>query len=297
MHKTKNWDDLRFVLAVSEAGSVNAASTRLGVNHATVLRRIAAFEARHGVRIFDRDAKGYRATDASARILAAAKQVEEAYHSLERLVSGHDAQLRGTVRLTSTDTFSTTVLPDILADFRRAEPEITIEMQVTNAHVNLARLDADVTVRPAQKLPEDMIGSPAAKLGFAVFGRRDLLSQMRQSNGDPPPWVAAGALLDGSLPGRWMLNNIPQDQIVARADSFVSLMYLARAGLGLALLPCCLADRDDGLVRLTASHPEVVVDLWVASHKDMAEVPRIQAVKQFLHKALGKQKRFLLGDY
>ena len=43
MHKL-NWDDLRYVLAVADTGSVNAAAKVLGVNHATVLRRIASFE-------------------------------------------------------------------------------------------------------------------------------------------------------------------------------------------------------------------------------------------------------------
>ena len=47
-----NWDDIRFVLAVAETGSLNAAAQLLGVTHATVLRRVAAFEARHGKTIF-----------------------------------------------------------------------------------------------------------------------------------------------------------------------------------------------------------------------------------------------------
>ncbi|MCB2152823.1 MAG: LysR family transcriptional regulator, partial [Rhodobacteraceae bacterium] len=54
-----NWDDLRFVLAVAEEGSVSGAARRLGVNHATVLRRIAAFEEATGVEIFDKTARGY----------------------------------------------------------------------------------------------------------------------------------------------------------------------------------------------------------------------------------------------
>lgn len=39
-----NWDDLRFVLAVADQGSVSAAARDIGVTHATVLRRVAAFE-------------------------------------------------------------------------------------------------------------------------------------------------------------------------------------------------------------------------------------------------------------
>ena len=53
----ENWDDLRFVLAVAEEGTVSAAARRLRVNHATVLRRVAAYEAATGLVLFDRTAR------------------------------------------------------------------------------------------------------------------------------------------------------------------------------------------------------------------------------------------------
>ena len=48
-----DWDDVRYFLAVARGGSVRAAAERLGVNHATVLRRIAQFEERLGVQMFE----------------------------------------------------------------------------------------------------------------------------------------------------------------------------------------------------------------------------------------------------
>ena len=53
-----NWDDLKFVLSVAETGSVSGAARRLGVNHATVLRRISAFEDAHGAEVFERSQQG-----------------------------------------------------------------------------------------------------------------------------------------------------------------------------------------------------------------------------------------------
>jgi len=297
MHKTRNWDDLRFVLAVAEAGSVNAASTGLGVNHATVLRRIAGFEARYGIKVFDRSAKGYRTTGESARLIAAAKQVEQAYSALERLVSGDDDLLRGTVRLTTTDSLSSAVLPELLAEFHRIAPDILIELQTTNAHLNLSRLDADLTVRPARVLPDDLSGTVAAKLGFGVYGLRDLLGRTREVGGIELPWLAGGVLLQAAPPGRWMEDHVPTDAIVARADSFVSLYHMARQGMGLALLPCCLADQDDRLIRLNAAAPEVEVNIWVATHRDMAKIPRILAVQRFLITALKARQAYLYGNY
>jgi hypothetical protein len=49
-----DWDDVRYFLAVARGGSVRAAAERLGVNHSTVLRRIAQLEERLGVHMFEK---------------------------------------------------------------------------------------------------------------------------------------------------------------------------------------------------------------------------------------------------
>ena len=85
--------------------------------------------------------------------------------------------------------------------------------------------------------------------------------------------------------------------VVGRADSFVTLALMARTGMGLALLPCCLGDDDPGLVRLNDGAPVLVVDIWVAAHRDLAEVPRIKALRDYLVAALGERRQALIGRY
>ncbi|MEO6218497.1 MAG: LysR family transcriptional regulator [Sphingomonas sp.] len=48
-----DWDDVRYFLAVARGGSVRSAAERVGVNHATVLRRIAHLEERLGAQMFE----------------------------------------------------------------------------------------------------------------------------------------------------------------------------------------------------------------------------------------------------
>jgi DNA-binding transcriptional LysR family regulator len=64
-----DWDDVRYFLAVARGGSVRAAGERLGVNHATVLRRIAQLEERLGARMFEKLPSGYRLTAAGEEVL------------------------------------------------------------------------------------------------------------------------------------------------------------------------------------------------------------------------------------
>lgn len=66
-----DWDDLRYVLAVADAGSLAGAARTLGVNHTTVLRRIGAFEQRLGLRLFERLPTGYMLTAGGEELIAA----------------------------------------------------------------------------------------------------------------------------------------------------------------------------------------------------------------------------------
>src|SRR3546814_13831951 len=64
-----DWDDVRYFLAVARGGSVRAAAERLGVNHSTVLRRVAQLEERLGARMFKKLRSGYRLTAAGNEVV------------------------------------------------------------------------------------------------------------------------------------------------------------------------------------------------------------------------------------
>ena len=70
-----NWDDLRFVLALSRAGSLARAAKLLKVDHTTVGRRIEAAEEALGVSLFTRTSTGYVPTADAERLLAQIRHV------------------------------------------------------------------------------------------------------------------------------------------------------------------------------------------------------------------------------
>jgi len=169
MHN-QNWDDLRFVLAVAEEGSVSAAARRLRVNHATVLRRVAAFEDRIGLQLFERTSSGYVVPPDHRRVIDAAREAAAAINAVDRVAQGVEMRLTGTLCLTSTDTFCQTVLPPICRELTAEGEALCVEMSCTNAHLDLARMEADITVRPTMRLPDGLIGERAGALGLAAYG-------------------------------------------------------------------------------------------------------------------------------
>ena len=277
MHSKENWDDLRYVLAVAESGSVSSAARVLGVNHATVLRRIAAFEDRHGVELFDKSSRGYSVQIDRLRVIDAAREVETAFLAVDRIIKGAQAPLRGIVRVTSTDRFCTVILPEMLTRWHGQEGELRIELLSTNAHLDLSRLHADVAVRPAVQLADDLSGEVAARLAFDVYARPDAPTDR---------WLGLSGSLDRSLVASWLTANVPAEALAGAADSFVTLRELAAAGMGQAVLPCILGDEDPRLELRSGILPETAVDIWVASHVDLTDVPRIRAVRRLLIEGL-----------
>ncbi|MBV1904240.1 MAG: LysR family transcriptional regulator [Marinosulfonomonas sp.] len=286
MHNDENWDDMRFVLAVAEAGTVTAAARTLGVNHATVLRRVAAFEERYNIRIFDKTAKGYAIVDGRLRVIDAAREVETAIRSVAEVIQGTQAPLRGVVRVTSTDTFCHVVLPEMVATMQKSAQGLRIELLSSNAHLDLSRLHADITVRPAVALDPDLTGEVAAQLGFDVYAHPD-------ADGDR--WLGLSGAIARSVVAEWMAGAVAASAITGAGDSFVTLRELAAAGLGQAVLPCVLGDADPRLERRRGIMPPMPVDLWVASHVDLADVGRIRAARALLIEALAAKADWLAG--
>jgi len=275
-----NWDDLRYVLAVAEHGSVSAAARALGVNHATVLRRIAAFEAAHGAPIFDRGPHGYAVPPDRLRVIEAAREAAAAIDTVNRLIRGAEAQISGTLRITSTDSLCVGVLPEIVAGLQAASAGLRIDLISTNAHLDLGRLGADITVRPALRLPDDMRGEQAGVLGFAVYAAPKA----------PDIWLG----LRGALQ-RAAVGPLVTDETGAGSDSFVVLRELAAQGLGRAILPCCLGEPDARLRRVDSGLNLPLVPLWVASHPDLADSPRLSRLRRRIVRALRDRASLIAG--
>src|ERR1700722_9781467 len=142
-----DWDDVRYFLAVAREGSVRAAAKGLGVNHSTVLRRIAQLEERLGVHMFEKLPFGYRLTVAGEEVLEFADQMEVSSHLLETRVFGRDQSVRGLLRVTLPPFLATHLLMPDLADFARMHPDIEMEIVSTGDVVNLTNREADVAIR------------------------------------------------------------------------------------------------------------------------------------------------------
>lgn len=290
-----DWDDVRYFLAVGRGGSLRAAAERLGVNHATVLRRIAQLEQRLGVQVFEKRPSGYRLTAAGEEVVEFAEQMEASSHQLETRVFGRDQSARGLLRITLPPFLGNLLMPD-LADFAQQHPDIEIEILSTGEVANLTNREADVAIRfvvDRKALPLNLHGLMGPQLAGGVYVSRDLLARWRVGATGPirpivindrgvPDWASAGEIKAAGAPFR-------------APDAEVQLAAV-RQGLGMTRLPCFVGDADPMLTRAPGIAPRLNGALWILTQGETRNTKRVRLFIDFVSQRLAGRAPLLMGS-
>lgn len=282
-------NDLLYVAAVTSTGSLAQAARKLGVNHATVFRRIVQLEKKLGVRLFERADGRYLPTSAGEEMAVAGAAMEALAQQAQLKVEGRDLRPGGVVRITSTDSLAKAVLNPILARCRAQYPDIKLHLGIDNMMLNLSRREADIAVRPALNPPEHLIGRRIAALAFAVYASPAYLAASQAGDLAAHEWLALGENQERHRSMLWLQKIIPLAQVAYRIDGFGALAQACADGLGLAVLPCFLSDSNPNLRRVLEPLPELASELWVLSHPELRQTARIQAVSQVLQQELASE--------
>jgi DNA-binding transcriptional LysR family regulator len=282
-----NWDDLRYILAMQRARTLQAAAKTLSVSHTTVNRRLSEIEERLGVKLFERSGSGYLPTAAADDICSAAQDIEGMVDDLQRRIEGQDEQLAGVIRVTTTDTLLHGVLADCFASFRRAQPEIALDVVVSNAFFNLNRRESDIAIRPSSEPPENLVGRRLGTLNSAIYGERSYLAA--RPFGDDwnrYDWVAPSDAMAHLNQHRWVQHHVDPARVALRVDSLLGMKDVVQAGVGVGPLMCLLAEAEPTLVPLGPPLAELATEVWMLTHRDLRRTPRIRAFMDHLSTSL-----------
>ena len=173
-----DWALVRSFLAVMDAGSVSAAARATQGHQPTLSRHLTELEGQLGVALFERTGRGVRPTAAGLEVLPAARQMQAAAEALARSVTRGREATRGTVRITVSQVVATWLLPPLVAEFHRAEPEIAIEIVSSNAVQNLLRREADIAVRMVRPDQGSLIARKVGEVALGAWASADYLAAM-----------------------------------------------------------------------------------------------------------------------
>jgi DNA-binding transcriptional LysR family regulator len=285
-----DWDDVRYFLAVASGGSVRAAAERLGVNHSTVLRRIAQLEERLGAQMFEKLPSGYRLTTAGEEVRELAEQMGTSANELETRVLGRDQNVSGLLRVTLAPPLASHLLMPDFAEFARLHPDVELDIVASGELVNLTNREADVAIRVVydrSTLPPNLHGLKGPDLYGAVYISRDRLAK-----GGPTRWVVISShgIPDWASDGEVRTTGVP-----FRTTDGETQLTAVREGIGITTLPCFVGDADPLLSRVPGTDLHMYGALWLLTHGETRNTKRVRLFTEFMFQKLAGHAPLLAG--
>jgi DNA-binding transcriptional LysR family regulator len=286
-----DWNDLRYFLAVADGGSTLAAGRALRVSQTTVARRIAVLEGAVGLTLFDRRQAGYALTPAGAQLLAQARAVGSAATAFGDSAAAAARDSSGTVRLTTDELFAVTLLPPLLMELHESHPAIHIELDGAQELRNLGVGEADIALRStAGAQPAGTVGRRVCVDDWSLYCSRDYA----ESHGVPRgredlkrhALVGGGGGRIEQAYAAWIEEMGLEQQVAIHHASGTGLLAAVRSGIGLAVLPCIVAEGEPDLVRCFPPRTGHGRTLWLLTHERVRRTPRVRIVIDFLHERL-----------
>ena len=285
-----DWALVRSFIAVADAGSVSAAARATQGHQPTLSRHLAELEAQLGVALFERTGRGVRPTAAGLEVLPAARQMQAAAEALARSVTRGREATRGTVRITASQVVATWLLPSLVAEFQRAEPEIAIEIVSSNAVQNLLRREADIAIRMVRPDQGSLIARKVGEVILGAYAHADYLAV----HGVPrtPAQLLGHRLIgydrdDAILRGFARMGiALTPAHFVVRTDDQVANAQLVAAGAGIGFAADYLAALWPDVRQVLPDLPIPPLPCWLTVHRELRGNGVVKRVYDFLADAI-----------
>ncbi|QMU60046.1 MAG: LysR family transcriptional regulator [Boseongicola sp.] len=280
------WDEIRTAYHVARMGTVSGAADALGVHHATVIRHIDALESRLGVKLFQRHARGYTATEAGQDLLQVAQATDDQFTQLVGRIKGRGDEVSGELVVTSLASTSPRLTPT-LARFQTLYPDLIIRYLTGEEVLRLEYGEAHVAVR-AGRAPDnpDNVVQPFVKQQIGLYASQDYidrkgrLASLDELSGHD---FVAHDNLESRVPVfKWLSERVGPEQIVFRGVDARVMRDAVIAGVGIGFISCWEAEQFGGLVNLIEPQEEWAAPLWLVTHVDLHRTTKVQAFLKFL---------------
>jgi len=292
-----NWEDMKVFLAIAYEGGLKKAARRLNMHHSSCARRINMLEDSLKLKLFERLPAGYVLTSGGEELFKSAELIQQEFHSIERNLLGKDQRIEGNLCLTLPNGFATHLLMPDLQQFSLDYPEVNLEINMSYSVRDLSNREADIAIRHVDNPPDSLIGKRVARVHHSAYASVQYLDSHDPINQPQHcQWLGWGNK-NGHL--KWPEKHKYPD-IPVKTNMYSDVLQLAaiQANMGIASLPCFLADGVDGIVRISGADVTAADWVWVLAHKDMATNAKVRLLMSYIEKAFQRYANRMNGlDY
>jgi len=290
-----NWDDFRFFLAVARHGTLSRASSHLGVDHATVGRRITALEESLGVPLFHRSPQGYSPTDQGYKMIPLAEQLESDAMRVFDEVAGTSSQLTGAVRIATHVGIASFLLAESAAELCRLHPGLEVQLLAVPRSFSMSKREADLVLTGTRPQTGRVKIKKLATYPLHVYGERSYVERNAPiaQKKDLQKLRGIGYVPDMIFDKE--LDYIPSVDPSLKAHltstSLHVQLQMTLAGAGVCILPDYIAKNYPTLVPMLPDIVELERDLWLTVPEDFAHLTRIRTIVDFISEDVVKRVR------
>lgn len=274
----QNWQDLRYFHALAQTGSLSAAARQLGVEHATIARRIAALEDATKLKLVDRRGRRLVLTGQGREMAVIAARMEAEALAVERLSAAGGA-LKAEVTISAPPAYAQYVLAEKLAQLRKTHPGLRITLIGETRYASLERREADIAIRLVRPEKGDLVLRKIDELSFRLYGTREYLESRAAGDWD---YIAYDESMDGAPQQKWLSERAGLQGFAIRVSALDMQLRLAQLGCGVALIPGFMTPESSGLCVAEPEQSPLTRDVWLTIHSDIRNAPAIRAVTDAL---------------
>lgn len=286
MNTMENWDEIRTAFQVARKGTVSGAAEVLRVHHATVIRHIDALERRLGVKLFQRHARGYTATEAGQDLLQVAQATDDQFSQLAGRIKGRGMDVSGELVVTSLASLAGQIAP-VLIDFQRQHPDVLVRYLTGERLFRLEYGEAHVAIR-AGEVPDqpDNVVQPFLKMPMGAYASAAYVKEHGMPV-EPKDYVGHRFVGEDNRNSRapyniWMREHVPDSAVTFRCTDINAVVAAIKAGAGIGFLMRAGVAQIPDVVQVHAPRPEWAAPLWLVTHVDLHRTTKVQALLRFL---------------
>ncbi|OHV24245.1 LysR family transcriptional regulator [Rhizobium sp. RMa-01] len=278
-----DWDDLRHFLALAQSGTFLGAAKQLGVEHATISRRVSSLEATLERKLIDRRGRRILLTLEGEKVARHAAVIALQTAAVEQIGRSSATEVRGHVRISAPPALSSVLLAKPIVAMRRDHPGVQITLVGEKRFTSLNRREADIAIRLSRPEDGDYSITKLQELTFNLFASKRYLETVA-----PSEWTFIGydeAM--NSSPQQLRLNEVAAGRQIALRSSVLEFQVAAaRLDGGVVMLPEFAVPFD--LQRIEGEHA-LVRELWLVVHAEIKDVPAVRVVLDALKNAFKKK--------
>ncbi len=280
-----NWDDVRIFLAVARAGQILGAGKRLGLNHATVARRLTSLESDLKAQLMTRRPSGTELTRAGEEFLLAAERMEAEMVGARAAVGEASVSISGTVRIGAPDGFGVAFLAPRLGELTRLHPDLSIELVPVPRSFSLSRREADIAITVERPEQGRLVASRLVDYRLGLYASKSYL----QENGTPQTVEdLTHHRLIGYVEDLLASPSLAYSSEISRefrprfsVSSALGQTEAVRSGAGIGILHAFIARTHEDLVPVLPDR-QIKRAYFTVYHESMRSLRRINTVVQFI---------------